>query len=317
MLKYNTGILAKRGNEGGSLTRTTAQPSPVTVARIKAVRDINDIARSSGKSVNTVLTKLLTNPKSVEELIYYVRSKYETPFRNPVKLAVQAALLRFQDVATIAKAIGISDAEALVEIETAEYEAVKNANPDGGILPIDTQAALTMVVDEMLSKAKAADLAKTSPELYGKMKIATGDSYDASVTALLNMITTRPDNFGLIDLNALTGTDSTQVDTNGILTSGGTIQDSGTDGGGGSTIDDIFGWLNQAINTVKNASGAINTITGNVTTGVNAVDSALNQVGSTAGASAINNSSLPLIIGAGFALVIIVIIIIYATNKRK
>lgn len=308
---YNSGILAKRLNEGSTTTKGVAKASPLTVARLAATKQIEDMAGAYGMSLDEAVTKVLVDPKSQEALRYYVQSKYEAPFSRPVKLAVQCILMRFADIATIAKALNISDAEALVEVENGEFQAIENNIADGGILPTDVQAALLIGVAQLIDKANAAGLPATTPGLLGAIKVVTGDNYDNSMSSLFNV--SAADNAdGVINLGDFRP-DVGTVDTSGVYSSGG----------GGWSWDSIFSTINSAIGVVKNAAGAVGSVTGAIQTAGGTATGVINQVGGAVtnaaggiGGAAINKSSLPWIIGGGFALIIIVIIIIYASKSK-
>jgi hypothetical protein len=312
---YNSGTIVRRLNEGSKVAKTVAKPSQMTFARVAAVNQIKDMATASGVSLNEAVTRILTNPKSQEALRYYMLSKYETPFTNPVKLAVQCILQRFADVATIAKALSISEAEALVEIENGEFQALTTNMADGGIMPPDVQAALSIGVEELMHAAASKGLSPSAPGLLTQIKLITGDNFDNSLSSLLNV--NNPENpnnadgatINLSDFRPDAGT----VDTSGVY-SGGTS--TSTSSGGGWSWDSIFGTINQAIDTVKNATEAVGGITGQIKDTSGTINDVLNDVGGGIGGSAINQSSLPWIIGGGFLLLIVVIVIIYA-NKRK
>lgn len=317
---YNSGILTTRAMEGyNGITRNVAIPSQLTINRQAAQRDIESIAAQNGITVDAVITRMLKQQDTQETLIQYVRARHERPQTDPVKLGFQAAMILFTDVATLAKSLSLSDSEAMIEIENAENDAINNANPDAGILPVDVRAMLVTLVDEFINRSRAAGLPDSTPALFASVKAVTGDSYNASASTLLAAIesplynTWSPDE-SYEDYEG-GGTDYSNSSSTGDGSVFNTTTKSSSSSGS-SWIDSVFGYINKAVDTVKNASGAIRDASGNVNAAGGTVNDFINKIGGGVGANAINNSNLPLIIGAGFALVIVVIIIIYA-NKNN
>lgn len=312
---YNSGALSTRGNEGGSIAKAMLKASPVTMQRVAAVKAIKADAVANGMTLNEYVTDLLTSQKAQESLIYYIRNHYENTYTSPVKTAMQAALIRFSDIATVAKALNISDDEALIQCEAAEYQAIQNNMVDAGILPIQLQAALVIVINELIQSAGSMNIASDTPELFAKMKHVAGSNFDTSVSPILNIQYTgggANNADGTIDLGSLLGINSTQVDTSGVYDDGASDDDSG----GGWDWDSIFGVINGALGVIKNASGTIGQVSGQVAGGINTVGGAVNNQVSTIGGQSINKSSLPWIIGGGILLIIVVIVIIYASNRK-
>lgn len=348
---YNSGAIIRRLGEGSTLSKTNVTPSAVTNARIAAQQQIAAMASNAGMTLDQALTMLCKDPDTQAKFIYYVRSAKESPFLHPMKLAAQAALLRFQDIATVSKALNISDAQALLQIEASETEALQYNNPDAGILTPDIAAILCDIIDEMQSAAGRNGLPTTSVGLYSLITNILGDNFSGGANDLLNGISAvlanqadgdDPTDDGTSWLDSITGGGSTpnpgyspapdplagitgsvgSVNTNGIFnqptynptldasddpTQNGTAP---SDNGSGFNLSSIFSTINSAISTVKNATGAA----GGASSTLNGI---LNKIGAGVGGSAINNSSLPLLIGGGIALIIIVIIAMHYAGNNK
>lgn len=335
-MNYNSGAIVRRLNEGSTLTKVMLQPSPVTDKRIAAQAQIAQMAKDAGISLDAALTRMFKDPDTQARLIHYVRGSKETAFREPLKLAMQAALLRFQDIATVAKALNISDEQALIQIEASEYEALQYNNPDAGILPIDIAAMLADVVEEFLNAASRHGLPEDAIGLYNYITNILGDNYDASAAQMLSGIsavlanhadgdTPNPGYTGYEDYENPNGGGTEQDNAthsstgDGSATNTGGMQAGQSNGSTDSGFDwsSIFSGINSAIGVVKNAGGALTSLTGAAKTSSSTVNDILNKLGGGVGGAAINNSSLPWLIGGGFLLLILIIVAFHYAGKNK
>src|ERR1700742_40933 len=112
----------------GTRTRQPTAKSNVTQAREQAMSEIYAIASSNNLPLDTVITRILGN--SGGDLAAYVTSKGETPLTDPTALALQAVLLRAQDVATVASTLDISHEDALQVLENNLQEDIDTNSPE-------------------------------------------------------------------------------------------------------------------------------------------------------------------------------------------
>lgn len=325
---YNSGAIVRGLNQGSTLTKVNMKPSPMTDARIAAQAALQKYASDSGMTLNDTITALMTSSTTFGLLGYYINTHKESAFNDPLKRAAQAVLIRFSDIATIAKALNISDEQALIQIEAAENEALQNNNPDAGILPIEVQAMMIDCIDELNNAASRNGLPTDSPRLYNLMTNVIADNYSGSASALLSGVSAvlanhadgDPLSLDTSGLNATAdaGTILTGTDYNPMTVAEGSADTtaSSSDTSGGFDFTSLFGTINGAIGVIKNASGAVTTLTNNAKTSSGTLNGILNKLGGGVGASAINQSKLPLLIGGGILLIVIVIIATHYAGKK-
>lgn len=117
----------------------------MSALRSQAMQNIYDLSTSQKISLDQAVTTILAN--SSQSLVAYIVSKGETPVSDPTGMALQAALLRANDIATAANILGTTDEDALQTIEAAEQDAISTGSPDGDqVLPVAVQAALACVL---------------------------------------------------------------------------------------------------------------------------------------------------------------------------
>jgi hypothetical protein len=144
----------------GTRTRQAPPKSNVTLAREQDMQEIYQLAQKNNLPLDVVITRILGN--SVGDLNGYVISKGETPFSDPTALALQAILLRAQDVATVANTLDITDEDALQVLENNLQEDIDTNSPATGDAPaISAQAAIACALQFMSEHASASGLPNT------------------------------------------------------------------------------------------------------------------------------------------------------------
>jgi hypothetical protein len=145
------GAMAIRFNEstpglrGSKVAGSPAPDSYITSCRKNAVDNLNTIAANSGRSTGEVVRMVLN--QSRPELEQFIIMHGETPASTLDGVITQAALLRADDIATVAQSTGMSDADALAVIESGESDAILNGTSDADeVLSPDTMAALNYAI---------------------------------------------------------------------------------------------------------------------------------------------------------------------------
>jgi hypothetical protein len=172
-------------NTTGDISKAKRTTSPVTKQRMAAERSIRKIAKQNGTTVDDVVTKLLA--QSGADLARYVQAKGETPRSDAKGLAIQAILLRANEVATVAKAMDTDDEDALSFIEKAESEAMTiNSADTAAIFPPDVDAAVKICLD-YLSAMHAKISTGKMQDFIAQAKAASGvDSFDFNTRDFAN-----------------------------------------------------------------------------------------------------------------------------------
>lgn len=152
-MPVNTGALAQRFTDGskklkGSKAGSSFKKSNITIARENGMSDIYALAKKEGKSVDEVVTKILSNSQT--ELRAYVQSMGETPLNDSTALGVQAVFLRANDVGRVAAILDTTDEEALHTIEQSEQENIDLNSPEKDkVLTIPVQAAISCALQHL------------------------------------------------------------------------------------------------------------------------------------------------------------------------
>lgn len=327
MFTSNSGNVATRFTESspnyaGNKSRAAQQESKQTILRKAAEQSIVNMAASQGKTLDTAVTNILAN--STDALAAYVAGKMEVPKKDPIALAVQAILLRADDVATIARALDTSDDDALCEIEAAEQDAVDmNSSETIHIMPPDVAAAVKMGLQYALGKHQSAGGSGTATALIKDVKNATGvNGYDFNIASLLGSPTGgeigspspgggwspdqgEVDYFNGFDIPAPTGGPS--------ITTENVQQTTGTDTS--STWDSIFNAIDKVVGAVTTVTGAINTTSGTVAGAVQNIKDQASDIGASSISKSIRDN-LPLIIGIVVAIMLTIIIAVYASRRK-
>lgn len=162
-------------NFSGSKTASSIAKSDYTLLREKAMMDIYDFANKKGKSLDDVLTRLLTNAQS--ELRAYVSMKGETPVSDPTGLALQAAMIRATDVATAARVMDTDDETALQTIEGAESDSISLNSPerDSVLTPV-TAGAIACVLQYMNEQSGGKSMASIVKSIHQLGKYAKSNA---------------------------------------------------------------------------------------------------------------------------------------------
>lgn len=140
-------------NPSNGFNGATHPTSSMYTKTMKCMKDLSALAKRDGKSVNEVAVQVLS--QSIPELDAYIRSKNEVPVDTDNGKMLQAALLRMEDISTVARAGDISEADALAHIFEGESEAVEiNSAEKGKILLPSTQAAIMVVYNNLMAGMK-------------------------------------------------------------------------------------------------------------------------------------------------------------------
>lgn len=295
---------------------------------------------SKGGNPDKVVTKILSG--SIPELQQYAMMQREVPEKAVGPLAMQCALMRMKDIATVAGALGCSDYDALCTILVDENNLLANELPQSNeIMSAQLQACIGYIMDKIISKHTAAGGSGTCAEALRAINNSTnyftkanGPDYSSG-----------PSYFDFADVNAFpiiddggagitsstdvytpdpgpgsggTGTGNpivsapVSIDPNAIGAVPGGIQNQ--PGTGNTTngkgvldfIDNVLGFVTDAAGNVAAAA----------TTVGNAVQGTANNVSTNAMKAAIVKN-LPLIIGVVVLLVVIVLIIVYAAKSKS
>lgn len=294
------------GSAARSFVETTNEN---TLRRMATENNIKGAAAQSG-NLNAIVTRLLVS--FPDELSAFVIAHGEVPIKgNNVRLALQAILLRAEDIAKRANAVATSDEDALQAIEDGELSAQSNNTPDNAtVLSTDAQAAMKIAIDHMKDEHEKHGGDGTLTSILHDMKqhaIAAGNVVnDGASNFDLPGLATIPVDTGTINpltgMPTITAAPAPQTNTSGIVNTGS----------GSGILDTITSILNgvataagsvtNAANAVGNASGAVHNAIGNI--GSNSISTYITQNKST-------------IIFAVIAIAVILFLAIYAARKAK
>jgi len=338
MIKNINNIIPERWEENGSLngfkSAASKELSGKTLVRKKAVAAIGDYARLSGLSLDKVVTGVLKN--AAEELSYYVQSEGEVPAKNWYALAIQAALMRASEIAFISGSLGISDTEAIHELEASEQQVIEAGNPEGKqILTPETDAAILVVIDMLKGAFKKLTGSEKLPDFFAKYKNATGTTNNFGQTAPQFLYVevggqigspseggTREGNISYPDY--FTGKryandvnnfiDPNDPTADASLSGGAYTGNAGTgsDVSVGTDWGSILSGISSVVNSVVNG---IHTVGNTVTGTVDSVKDSVSDVGSDSLSKSIQEN-LPLIIGAIVLIFALIFLAIYAAKSK-
>jgi hypothetical protein len=305
----NTGELAIRFNEeginsSGSLTSSLRNPSDMQQARAKAAASICKISDQRGEPLGITVARFLSHPESIAELQSYVQTRGETPDKDPSQLAIQAAMLRATEIGTVAKAIDITDRDALGIIEDSEQQHIEdNTGETAGILSPDTAGALSLLVHRISSAFKKVSGSGSLRDWVVAVKHYTGSNSFNGINhgGMVN-------NLG--DIN-YTATYLPETDTSNTDTSNDPVIPDNT-GGGSNFWDNLFTGIDKVVGAVGTVTGAINTTVGNVNTTAGGIINTATDIGGQAGQKAISgyikdNIVIILAVVAGIILLIVIL----------
>jgi hypothetical protein len=262
-----------------------------TAKRKNAEQAIKETAMKSGSSVEKVVQSILFNNRG--RLNSYIIGQKEAPLSDTNQAIVQAALLRYAEIQQLAQTQNVTEARALELIEAREAEA-GYTNLGDDILSPEVGAALKILLDQKKG---------TRLQNVGKM-INKSKSF-----------------------NGFTGTSPDPQPWLGSDWGSPTIAPTGTTGS--TTAEAVGDWANTAtsiFNLFNNVVDGINktktATTGAVNTVSDAVQTQLDKFGGVAsdvGADSISKSlkdNLPTILLILGAVVIVIVIAIYATKRK-
>lgn len=172
--------------------------------------EIYQIAKSNNIPLDYVITKILSN--SGGELQTYVQSKGETPLTDPTALALQAVLLRAQDVGTVATALDTTDEDALKTLESALQENIDSNSPEVANSPsIPVQAAIACALQFLSDTATANGQPNTMAGVTKAIQTGASKIRQQSAKTLANNDDDSDDDLNS-DLSALIDSDPTTSD---------------------------------------------------------------------------------------------------------
>lgn len=333
----NNGAIAQRftnhsKNFVGNKIGTPPTNSQYSQYRQNAQNDIYDTASNDGVSVDTVVTGILKNDNA--QLKAYVVSKGETPVSDPVGLALQAILLRANDISTTANILDSDDITALLVIEAAESDDIATNSPEAdGVLDPVTAAAITCALQFMSDKSGLSlndvlsNIIRYSKSGRGSSSFLGIDSIgDPSSSA--DFIDYSIDDPSAADPTDVAASDNSmsfanigsalaQIPATGssisvasgfptISASASYLPQAGPDtssGGVLNSITSIFNGITQAAGALTTAAGATNQATNSI-----------RNIGSNIGAASIQQyvqNNMPMIL----LLIVIIIVAVYVARK--
>lgn len=305
-------------NYSGDKSVSVRDVTKQTKLRQRAERTILKMASDNKVPVETVVQRILL--QSLPELRRYVQAKGEAPNSSPLLLAAQATLLRADEVGTIAKALDTNDMDALLQIESAENDAIDNNNADAdAFLSPDVAAAVKLTLDHIKNVDVKTKGSGNLKDFISRAKQKTkGNGFDLNTAHLLGV----PDHEA-IGSKSLGGSDSPNgfdlgyVDPNAGLNY--LTSNEKTSGGFFSIFDKIVNGINSVSQSVSGAASSVQDAIGSTK---NSISNLLNQTSNTAsniGADSITKAMqqyVPYIIAGVIAITLIIVIAIYA-SKRK
>jgi hypothetical protein len=321
----------------GDKTISQRNISALTKKRQRAEKTILAISKNENVPVDEVVKRILV--ASASSLRRYVQSKGETPQTSGLALSVQAALLRAEEVATIAKAIGTTDADALNQIESAEQDAIDTNNADvKNILAPDVQAALKLTLDHIKNvHVLYKGSGKLSDFVQQVKRRNKNDGFDLNTSTLLGSPTGgkigskspggsfSPNDYGLMPYdesrpaNGFDIGNLSQSDITSHLADMNPANQTSSGGGFFNIFNQIVAGVNSVSNSIKTASGSINDVINNTGSTLNSLLGGVKDTASDVGADSIRKamvSYIPYIIAGVVAITLIIVISIYASKNK-
>lgn len=278
-------FLENSNSATGDKIATASPDNPVSAARRKGLSTLRKIASSKGDTVlDTAITVL---GGAGAELARYIQAKGIAPSESINKMIAQAALLRLKDIGQTALIFNTTDLNALKELEEAEAIAIQTGSSDAdNVMNPQVQAALTVVIESILRKAKKATGVATAS---GFVKALSGNEK------------------GIGDYNS-------NYNVNNLLVKGAANSATGDPGGSNSVMD----WINTI-------TAAFSTIMTTIKSGSKQIGDAAKDIvgGIKDEASDVGADSLAKFFGKykwyfiGFLVIIIVIVLIAVYGRRK
>lgn len=277
----------------------------LTTQRVNAEKTIRKLAQENNETISNVVTTLLL--RSLPALQKYVVSQGEKPEENPLKLMVQAAILRANEVATITNATGIDDNDAMLLIEQAENDAVENNHPDAkAILPYDVQAALKLTLDYIASRnGTMKNFLRGVRATFAPRQAYNG--YDFPTKNIMS----KSNSWGIWGDTEDDYSDEPWLGSTGSG-SGSTGSGSGSTGGG---LFDIFNKITDGIKKVSDSvNDTIDNTKGTVSSFLDRIKGSLSDIGGSSVEKGLSKY-IPMIIITIVIIGIIILIAVYAKRK--
>lgn len=273
----------------------------------KQCKAIANTAIAKGVSLEQAADNILGS--NLDSLTQYVSVKGESPSDTVAGLITQAALIRANDIANLAQTMGISEADAIREIEAQESYAKECETADkDDVLPAKTQAALKVVIDGLQSRVESKTGAQT---LGAQLKLIKQNT-----ATPLNDFSGNATYFGSVvkKHNALSKPDYLTIDTTQFHPVDVAAMQTPTNADDGGSFWDILDKIAATAGTVANA---IKTTTGAVTSGTQSVTNALSNSASNVGADSIQKYVAKNWIYILLFVIVIAIIIILLSRAAK
>jgi len=323
-------------NFNGSLNKGPEQICANTNARLKFENTMKGVSIQQRIPLDKIVTQTLTS--FPDALNAYVIAHGEIPIKNnPVRLALQAVLLRAKDVANGAKAIDTSDDDALMNIEQSEQGAQSDNTPDNEtVLPMDLQAAMKIAMDYIsdchvqaggdgsltsalndmethaINKGYSTGMAEGANNADGDYMAADygmdlgGDYIPSSAT--LPGLAPIPASGGTA-VNPVSGMPTITANPAPTTNTSGIINTSTSDSGVLGAIGSILSGITQVAGQVTNAANAINNTTG-------AVRNTINNTGSGILSTYIQQHKISILLLV-LGVIALIIAIVYLSKKSK
>ena len=325
----NNGSLAKNHTEMGynlvgNKTRSQRPFSPYSANIEKCCNDIEQNAAQTNSTIDRIITNILA--QSVDQLNIYALSKNESPDKNLLSLITQCAVLRMQDIGKIASSLDTTDDDASLILENSEYDSISKKKKNAKAIPDALVAAcLSKVIERIVSNNINAGGSGSCAEICASLR---ENQYNGFIRSSEIVMSNGPEIYNnYSDLNIdggqryeLTSQSEDAVDSPSpapnvaLLPSENTSDINGTNSGG------IFGFIDKAISSIKNAAGAVSSVGNSVGNTIdNIKDKASNAAGDIA-AGAFKDAivkNIPLILGTVVAIVAIILIMVYAAKNSN
>lgn len=260
-------------NTHGSLTKSIRRPNEMTSGRLRGVATIVGMSDTKGEPIGVTVNKVLS--QSVPELQSFVQARGEAPADSPVKLALQAALLRATEIGMVSKTLDTDDDDAYMIIEDSEQQHVDDNTMDStGILSPGTAAGIALLVgrisDAFKKKGGSGNL---SDFVVAVKKRSKADSFDkVNYGGLANNLT--DDEIQQYYSGVLNGT---------IAAPSGSTTTTSTSGG--SLWDNLFNHIDTIVNGVMSGTAIYDKVAGTNVSGT--ILDNVNQLGGGIGASTV------------------------------
>jgi hypothetical protein len=313
MFIANTGLMARRFaenslNQHGTLTSPLRRPPENSILRERAEKSIVKIAKANGIGLGEEIHKILS--QSVDELSSYVQAHGEAPNSDVRQLAIQAALIRATEIGTLARALDITDDEALQALEESEQEHQEdNSAETSYIMSPSTAGAVQLLVRRVGTRFKAKGGSGSMADFVVSTKKASnsGNFEDVNLGFVANK-------FSGARVNNSTGgfifyDPEQEQEVTGTTTS---TEDKS------SFWDNLFKGIDNVVDGITKVAGAVNTTVGNVQNTSGGILDQITNIGGTVGAKSIDQylkENWLKVVGIIMVLIIFTIVIIRAGRK--